>query len=587
MAKKQNRRSVIHATNFTLVFAALACQAGWSDDNMGMRIEGITEQDGVVTVVTTGARFQIEPQGTVRFQQRIPREREVLRARLPQATSALRVERPDEFTVTVSDQSASWTIHGDSVAILRLNEDLTIPFDVLITPSYDALNSSGRRLLIDPDGGFGIYPVTPNTSSSRNPSGTLTYSFSRGEEVWLSVFPPRPYNWQRSFEPICHEGTPMRPYPNNALIEAAAQHCKVFTLHAYFWKDDPDDVLDDYGEIVPHPHPWTTPVHVPSDMAEFRRVRDAVHRGGMKFVVYVSPYYSRAPDIIQELRRVLNEYQVDGLYFDGIARDFWNSYAIVRQARQLVGPDGILYFHDSFIRGYADETVYFPFVDTYTDYILRGEAGRQQFELTDFLRWTISGYNISNAVGHWVYYGSNIDDLDGGPECNYDSRVCCENGNQTCYQHKVPSERHIAKAFENEVRIWRASQYWMSRPEEIARFDSQYYDRLESLREAWEQSKHFSADERIQTTASADIMSVPSLSGVRLGSQPPGVSGTIREGPAFGDGFFWWNVSYEDPPNGWSIQGSFAGADSAGRVYPNGSRRGASSRPRLRGHGQE
>ena len=75
-------------------------------------------------------------------------------------------------------------------------------------------------------------------------------------------------------------------------------------------------------------------------MKEFIRVRDEAHQRGMKVVVYLSPYYSTAPDIFAEMQRVLDEYQVDGLYFDGISMDFRKSYEVIRRSREILGDNG-------------------------------------------------------------------------------------------------------------------------------------------------------------------------------------------------------------------------------------------------------
>ncbi len=499
---------------------------------MGMRIEGITEENGAVTVLTTGAKFLIERDGTVIFWQRIPRERKVLETRLPETTFPFRVEREGDFAVNISYESASLTIQADSVAILKLNKDFRTTFQGLITPSYNAENN-GRRLLIDAEGGFGIYPVSTSTPNSIESSWRITYSFSRGEEVWLSVFPPRPYNRQRSFESIAHEHSlgdddgNYLEYPSNEVIRSDGRYNKVFALHGYvgavtqinmrsaptktagllgtqpvgargtiidgpveqysdtiWWQVRYDNnligwTIEDFFTPLDRPFrigdriqtkaaaPWRATRHVPFDMDEFRRVRDEVHRNGMKFVVYVSPFYSEAPDIFAEMQRILDEYQVDGFYFDGIADDFRESYRIIRRAREIVGENRILYVHDSLWDSYSG-LVYFPFVDTYADYILRGEGGRLGLSLQDFLRWTVSSYNIGNAVGYWIYYGSNIDPPREQP---------------TEYQtDRVPTTMHINAALMNEARIWRTVQSWGDQPRELERFDRDYYGGLESLR---------------------------------------------------------------------------------------------------------
>ena len=128
----------------------------------------------------------------------------------------------------------------------------------------------------------------------------------------------------------------------------------------------------------------------------------------MKLVVYFSPYYYKqvqriaGDDFVAEMKRAIQEYRVDGLYFDGISMDFRQSYRIIREARRLLGDKGVLYVHCS-IDPLGIE-IYCPFIDTYADYILRGESGRGQQRRNSY-RWTVSGYNISNTVGYWCYYG--------------------------------------------------------------------------------------------------------------------------------------------------------------------------------------
>ena len=186
-------------------------------------------------------------------------------------------------------------------------------------------------------------------------------------------------------------------------------------------------------------------------MEEFIRVRDEAHKRGMKVVVYLSPYYSTAPDIFAEMQRVLNEYKVDGLYFDGISMDFRKSYAVIRRAREILGDNRILYVHCSSDPLY-DGRIYCPFIDTYADYILRGEPGVWGLKLDDFLRWTLSGYNISNAVGYWCYYGSN-------QQQGYDAEL---SPSRASTSRSVPTTEPIDAALRNKVYIWRQGQGWSS-----------------------------------------------------------------------------------------------------------------------------
>lgn len=173
-------------------------------------------------------------------------------------------------------------------------------------------------------------------------------------------------------------------------------------------------------------------------------------------------------DFFAEVRRALDEYKVDGLYFDGVTMDFRTSYEIVRKTRQMLGDDRILFRHCT-SDPLASPRIYCPFIDTYCDYIYRGEAGRADLELDDFLRWTLSGHNISNAVGYWVYTGST-----GKPG----------------YVRQAPTREHIDAALRHEVRLPRTeigyelNLAWKPNDGHLEFFDKYYYENLARICQA-------------------------------------------------------------------------------------------------------
>jgi len=455
---------------------------------MGMGIESAVEKAGAVEVVTTGAKFEVNRQGVVECWQRIPRDRHVLRISFAPTVGPFHIQKKDAFSCTVSCRAGTLTFQGDSVVILKTEEKTKASFEGFFQPAYH-FDKEGKWIVMDAEGGFGIYPVAKKQTSEpvlAKLPWEISYAFAGGDETWVSVFPPRPFNRQRAFAALEHDGLPAEysptqlegggAYPGNDLIDAAAKHCKVYTLHAYIWQDAPEDVKQRLTPILHtegyagHPQPWLTPKHVPLDMQEFIRVRDEIHRCGMKMVVYLSPFYSSAPDLFAEMQRVLDEYKVDGLYFDGISMDFRKSYAVMRRTREILGDDRILYVHSS-SDPLDDGRIYCPFIDTYADYTLRGEAGVWGLKLDDFLRWTVSGYNISNAVGYWCYYGSNRQQGygAGAPKSGE-------------YFDTVPTPESIDAAIRNRVFIWREGQQWSQSKAGLAQFDSYYYGKIELLR---------------------------------------------------------------------------------------------------------
>ena len=282
----------------------------------------------------------------------------------------------------------------------------------------------------------------------------------KGEELWFSVFPPRPYNWARAYDDLmAHEGNEEPySYPSASLIRSTARFCKVMVVHSWFWPG---------GDRAP----WRIPRFVPKDMEKFNQMRDEIHRNGMKLVPYFSPYYYSGDDFFGEVKRALEEYKVDGFYFDGVSMDFPTSYEIVRKTREMLGDDRILFRHCT-SDPLRSARVYCPFIDAYCDYIYRGEAGRAGLELDDFLRWTLRGYNISNAVGYWVYTGST-----GKPG----------------YVRQAPTRDHIDAALKHEVRLPRTEigyelgLAWEPNNGHLEFFDKYYYGELAHLREKLKQ----------------------------------------------------------------------------------------------------
>jgi len=424
---------------------------------MGMKIEAITGSGDGARVVTTGAEFVLEKTGRICCFQRIPERRQIAEIELPPGTFPLVLQEQNDFACSYSAQGLSLTCQGDSLLIIRADKDVQLGVKGLFKQAYQA-EKQGKWLLIDAQGGFGIYPTgkqETNRPDVDQSAWSVAYKLRQGEEIWISVFPPRPYNWKRAYEDLmAHEGNePPYTYPGTALIQSTARYCKVMVVHSWFWPG---------GDRAP----WKIPTFVPKDPKEFFRVRDDLHRAGMKMVPYFSPYYYSGNDFFAEVRRALEDYQVDGLYFDGVTMDFRTSYELVRKTREMLGDERILFRHCT-SDPLASARIYCPFIDTYCDYIYRGEAGRAELELDDFLRWTLSGYNISNAVGYWVYTGST-----GKPG----------------YVRQAPTREHIDAALRHEVRLPRTeigyelNLAWEPNDGHLEFFDKYYYEELARMR---------------------------------------------------------------------------------------------------------
>jgi hypothetical protein len=427
-----------------------------------MRVAAVEYGAGSARILTTGGAFRFE-RGTIHASALLPDRREVARIDVGGAANWSVVASGDEAVDLVTD-GVEASVREDSVVVLRARVATRVRITGLFTADYRA-GKRGRWLVLDQTGGLGVYPVPARRSPipAFDAAGwELRYDLRRGDALWVAVFPPRPPSALRRTQPIAHEGRP-EPFPDGAypgpdLVAEAADHCKVFALHAYFWKAAPARLRPRFGRHAGRRCPWLSERHEPECPERFEELARQVHAAGMRLVVYLSPLRANVADLGAEIRRILHEYPVDGLYLDGVAGDLPTLRATVRDVRTALGPDRILYLNAT-DEPFGTPRVYCPSVDAYADFVLRGDAGRGGLSRDEFLRWCVTGDHISNAVGHWCHYGSS---------------------GRLLPVERVPGDDDIDAALRHGVRLWRRS-IWERGVGELARFDDRYYGGLAGL----------------------------------------------------------------------------------------------------------
>ncbi len=413
-----------------------------------MRVVACTVSGGAAEVTTTGAVWTLARDGTLEATQRIGCARPLLR---------LRAARGDDPWDVVAEGDTPAFVRGalevrvrdDAVLELHARGAQHVCVEPLFAPEYTARHR-GRRLVLDEAGGAGVYPLRARAVTRDGP-----VRVAPGDDVWVGVFPPREATPWRALHGLAHEGRPAPdpdgPYPSHALAaESAAAGCAVFCVHAYLWSEsDPRDRAR-IGRYAGRPNPWRTSRHDPTDPRRFAALRDAVRAAGMEFVVYLSPQHSRAPDIVAEMRRVVREHDVDGLYLDGVAHDLVTLDRVVRAAREVLGPRRVLYLNAS-DQPFGTPRVHAPFVDARCDYVLRGDAGRGGLRRDTFLRFAVSGRSVSNAVGVWCHYGS---------------------AGRPVLRERMPPPDDVRACLAAGALPWRRAQAWREAGDDPAAFDA-------------------------------------------------------------------------------------------------------------------
>ena len=363
---------------------------------LDMRVEHVQERDGKISVRTTGADYVIDPAaGTIAGSQRIEVQRPMAAIRFPQGLKGLRVLRHDAQVCVLTTGELDIGIQCDSLMVLAAAEKQAVVCTGEVAAKW-ARYEGGHVLAIDDRGGVGVYhhaipgsgvemdaPVAPTDLAK--PGWTCTHTIGAGVRLGLSIFPPRPFDWEKSFKwRLCHTGGACPPDP---VLEKWSRHVTHMCLHASaMWQG---------------PHAWCGP-YKHRDAADFRRCIATCKRLGMTVIPYMSPWYYHIRDaqaFMKQLAEQKAEFGFRGIYYDGLWHDDWlESYRVMRMTRALF-PEGCVYLHTTIGPPLWSKTMWCPFLDTYADFVLRGESYSAKGPDDAYIRYVAAGYRLSNALG--------------------------------------------------------------------------------------------------------------------------------------------------------------------------------------------
>ncbi len=386
------------------------------DAQFGMAIKSSSASGDKITVTTTGAKVVVDgPAGTVSFTQLVGHKREVAKFKLPTKLTGGKITAKGSGFVLMqfAKPGVSIRVNGDSLVMFQPRNPMTVQvlrsIPVAFSPSFQ-----NNHLVCDEWGGFALYCSETTPADRFNPYTKVVaqYDLPANGVVCLGVCPPKPYDWQKSFDTrVTWHWDDKNAYPPEENIKAWSKKGNIALLQSevLLWKDWNLDFVPRLG------------------VGEFERVRRQFHENGMRFIVYTSPYFflkdtdqeknavndkpgicpgavndgQNIDSFLPAIRRVMNDLKPDGLYFDGIySTNPAAQYALARYTRQIVGEKGLLEWHSTMAltQGWGD-TCYMPHADAYTDVQLRGEGLNSKYANFDYLRFFISGYNISNVMG--------------------------------------------------------------------------------------------------------------------------------------------------------------------------------------------
>lgn len=383
--------------------------------DLPMRVEEVAVSEDRISVCTTGARYTFDLQrDVIEAEQMLERQRPVAVWRSSLPLRGMEVLSNTDRECVLANDAVTLGIQCDSLVMVAPQRPLRLTVQSRIGGRWNRF-VGGHLLAIDDYGGIAVNPDIPLGSgrlartqvltkgldfvgvendiaflSTAKPDWQIAWEIDPGERLGLSVFPPRPYDWQQSFRmnwALTFRGLDTSQY------QELAKWLNVVVL----W----DFCQRSWG--MSFGPSWT-----PYDEAGLREHIAAIKHAGMRPINYMSAYfyYSRDPqEYIDNVRAFKEEYGIEGIYSDGDPSPEWVvAYEEMRMLRELF-PDGVIVLHTTGQPGnggppLSEPDIFIPAIDTYATATYRGEWVLYEGGLGwQYPRYVSSQYRKANCIG--------------------------------------------------------------------------------------------------------------------------------------------------------------------------------------------
>ncbi|MGB3548539.1 MAG: chitobiase/beta-hexosaminidase C-terminal domain-containing protein [Saprospiraceae bacterium] len=374
-----------------------------------MAVESVEDTGDLLTVTSTAAVYEFDRTGgTLTVRQRIDMQRALIRLYgLP--LNGLNETSSNADVAVLVGNDLTIGVQADGMLTISPHQEITTEIESLIGGDFNRLATSD--LLCEDDfGGFtaNIYvpkgtgqlarleALTPNlpfiglaaddlnTTAAADSGWRVVATVSPGERLFVSAFPSRPYNWQKSFE-----------------FQWAISDYQ-FPADEY---DDPDYMTDwilwNFTQRA-----WAMSFgteYTLRDDVDFAAHKAGVESVGDKWSTYFSQwfYYSRdAAEWAGEAQRWRDTYGMSAIYSDGLAQDDWlSAYEAMRRLRADVFPDGDIVIHDSYPQSGIPGAAFKPFIYAYATSTYMGENADAEGPRWPWARYAMNQFRRSNALG--------------------------------------------------------------------------------------------------------------------------------------------------------------------------------------------
>lgn len=235
----------------------------------------------------------------------------------------------------------------------------------------------------------------------------IKYTMPPGQRLGVSSFPPRPYDWDKSFK-----STYAVAGSTAGLATLAAKDVNYVVMFETFFEGGwaaGGETADKY-RIIGDDLPNVEDTKLKKFINAIKSYKDGSGNNKMKAVLYTSPRFYHNDDMkvfIAEIKRIRDKYGIDGIYYDGTPYDWISTYELMRMTRELF-PNGPVILHSSIAAPSYMPDIICPFIETYADVTLKAETVDWIGLNAAYSRNIVSQYGLANNVGvvkadRWVH----------------------------------------------------------------------------------------------------------------------------------------------------------------------------------------
>jgi hypothetical protein len=454
-----------------------------SPSGYNMAVEDVNQSDQLFTVVTTGAEFRLNAvDGILECYQKIETRRLVSTIKFKESIGKLSIEQNDRDVCVIVGETVSFGFQGDSQVVIATNSPLHFDVDSSIGAKHHR-KMDMYMLTIDDEGGFSVMPYSRpgyKTNGSgllkepenvEEPGWTAGYYIAAKDMVGIAIFPPKQFDWKRSFD--LRVVMTQHP-PSEERLKELSKHANVLSIFAGIYSGDPEERY-----------------HAPYNIEDREKLLKSIqqaHDYGMKVLLYRHPMsYIWAgweiDDAITDMKTSKADLGFDGWYLDGLFVDqpWFDSYRFIRALREDVG-DGIIYTHSTRNVPMQLIELYCPFIDAYSDFILRGEGQIIKGPCDPYLRYVVGTYNISNSFA--TLKGDRMLSESQNGISNSD---LYKRSKDSQYLLGIKSQIDTMLSLNGRFR-W-AYPSWPLSSEDKRVYIDYYYRELDSLKNSWKQKR--------------------------------------------------------------------------------------------------